>query len=702
MLNYLSDMKIMYNMKLILRMVILLFLLSCANSQQKDKTMTNQQQHTNELINESSPYLLQHAHNPVNWLPWGDEAFEKAKKEDKLVLVSIGYSSCHWCHVMEHESFEDEEVAKIMNDYFVCIKVDREERPDVDQVYMTAVQLMTGSGGWPLNCFTLPDGRPIYGGTYFRKNEWIELLTNLHHTYINDKQRMLDYAKSLTKGIKESELINNPVTPSEFNLDVLDELAVIWNRNFDTNDGGTVNAPKFPLPNNWNYLQQYALHTNDTLIMKQVDLTLKKMAYGGIYDQVGGGFSRYSTDVKWKVPHFEKMLYDNGQLVTLYSRAYQRTKNPDYKRVVYQTLEWVYREMTTKDGAFYSALDADSDGEEGKYYVWSKTDLKDILTEQEFETLKKYYDLSPKALWEGNYILMRQENIEITPILDNEINLINKKLLAARNNRVKPGLDDKALTAWNAMMLKAYADAYVVFDEPLFLKGALNNAQWLVKKQTKKDGSLYHTYKNGTSKIDGFLDDYAFTIDAFISLYEATFNEEWLTKAQSLTDYAIIHFKDEKSGMFYFTSNASKELIARKMEINDNVIPASNSQMAIDLFKLGTLLNNEDYIAQSKQMLANVYDKMYTYPSGYSNWSILTLHYALPFYEVAITGKQWTVKLHEFNQYYIPNKLYMGGEKSNLELLQGKFVDKTMIFVCKQGACQMPVEEVKNAIEQME
>jgi hypothetical protein len=701
MLNYLIDMKIMYKVNVILQMVILLCLSSCANSQKKDKIMKEEHTHTNKLIHESSPYLLQHAHNPVNWLPWGDEAFEKAKKEDKLVLVSIGYSSCHWCHVMEHESFEDEEVAKIMNDYFICIKVDREERPDVDQVYMTAVQLMTGSGGWPLNCFTLPDGRPVYGGTYFRKNEWIELLTNLNHTYVNDKQRMIDYAESLTKGIKESELIENPVSPSEFKTEVLDELAVIWKRNFDTKDGGMNHAPKFPLPNNWNYLQQYAFHSNDTSIMQQVNLTLKKMAYGGIYDQVGGGFSRYSTDMKWKVPHFEKMLYDNAQLVSLYAKAFQRTKNPDYKKVVYQTLAWVNREMTTKDGAFYSALDADSDGEEGKYYVWSKTELKTVLNEQEFNVLKQYYDLSPKALWEGNYILMRQDNTELIPTIEKEIDLINKKLLAVRNKRVKPGLDDKALTAWNAMMLKAYTDAYAAFNEPLFLKGALNNVQWLIKKQTKKDGSLYHTYKNGTSKINGFLDDYVFTIDAYISLYEVTFNEEWLIKAQQLTNYTITHFKDEKSGMFYFSSNTSSDLIARKMEINDNVIPASNSQMAIDLFKLGTLLNNESYITQSKQMLANVYDKMYTYPSGYSNWSILTLHYALPFYEVAITGKQWMERLNEFNQHYIPNKLYLGGETSNLELLQGKFVNETMIFVCKQGACQMPVTQVKDAIKQM-
>ncbi len=702
-------MKLMCKMNYFLLVVMLLLHSSCANSQKKDKSMTEKHQFTNDLIHESSPYLLQHAHNPVNWLPWSDEAFKKAQKEDKLVLVSIGYSSCHWCHVMEHESFEDEEVAKIMNDFFICIKVDREERPDVDQVYMTAVQLMTGSGGWPLNCFTLPDGRPVYGGTYFRKNEWIELLNNLHLTYTKDRQRMVSFAENLTKGVQQSELIETPAKESNFSMDVLDEMAVIWKRSFDVREGGTARAPKFPLPNNWEYLQQYAYHSLDSAIMQQVDLTLVKMAFGGIYDQVGGGFSRYSTDEKWKVPHFEKMLYDNAQLVSLYSNAYQRTKKPLYKKVVYQTLEWVYREMTTNNGAFYSALDADSDGEEGKYYVWSKDELKKTLSDEEYQVLTSYYQINPKGLWEGNYILLRdvsmmnsvQSDVEFDVDIEKKIEKINKKLLAVRDKRVKPGLDDKSLTAWNALMLKGYVDAYNVFGEKLFLQAALKNAEWLSKHQTKKDGSLYHTYKNGESKIDGFLDDYVFTIDAYISLYEATFNENWLTKAKTLIDYAIQHFEDTKTGMFYYTSNSSQSLIARKMEINDNVIPASNSQMARVLFKLGTLLFNEDYIKKSKQMLANVYNKMITYPSGYSNWAILTLNLVKPYYEVAITGQQWKDKLKELNNYYLPNKVVMGGEQSQLELLQGKFIGETTIFICQHGACQMPVTNIEDAVKQM-
>lgn len=664
--------------------------------------MKEEHQFTNQLIDESSPYLLQHAHNPVNWMPWGDEAFEKAIEEDKLVLVSIGYSSCHWCHVMEHESFENEEVAKVMNDNFICIKVDREERPDVDQVYMTAVQLMVGSGGWPLNCFTLPDGRPVYGGTYFQKNEWLEILANLHLTYTKDKQRIVDYAENLTNGVQQSELIVSPVEPSDFTMEKLNDLAEIWKRNFDLKDGGMNRSPKFPIPNNYDYLMQYAYHTQDSIIMNQVDLTLRKMAHGGIYDQIGGGFARYSTDMKWKAPHFEKMLYDNGQMVSLYSSAYQRNKNPLYKKVVYQTLKWVYREMTTSDGAFYSALDADSEGEEGKYYVWSKSELKEVLSEEEFELVKDYYEINPKGLWEGNYILLRDGSDEYSEDIESKMKVINAKLLVKRETRIKPGLDDKSLTSWNALMLKGYVDAYAVFNEELFLQAALKNAKWLLKKQTKKDGGLYHTYKNGKSKIDGFLDDYAFTIDAYLGLYEVTFDEQWLYEAQQLTDYAIEHFEDTTSGMFYYTSNSGTTLIARKMELNDNVIPASNSQMARVLYKLGTMLNVQSYKDKSKQMLANVYSEMYTYPSGYSNWSILALNMTLPYYEVAITGTGWKSKLTDLNKYYVPNKLIMGGEKSGLELLEGKFLGETTIFVCEHGACQMPVLEAKDAVSQME
>jgi uncharacterized protein len=681
---------------------------SCASSQKKDDPMKDKHKYTNELINESSPYLLQHAHNPVNWVAWSDAAFERAKTEDKLVLVSIGYSSCHWCHVMEHESFEDTVIAGIMNDNFICIKVDREERPDVDAVYMNAVQLMTGSGGWPLNCFTLPDGRPVYGGTYFPKEQWSQVLQNLYYTYQKDRQRILEYADDLTQGVKQSELIEVKTEQPEFQAEKLDEMMVNWKRGFDSIRGGNNRAPKFPMPNNYDFMLQYGYHTGDTAVLNHVDLTLTQMAFGGIYDQVGGGFSRYSVDSLWKVPHFEKMLYDNAQLVSLYSHAYQRTKNPLYKEVVYQTLKWVRREMTTKEGAFYSALDADSEGEEGKYYVWSEKELKDVLG-PDYEIAKEYYNVNDYGLWEGHYILLRQNSdaqmallLKMTDgELRHKVDEINANLLAAREKRIRPGLDDKSLTSWNALMLIAYLDAYQAFGEELFLKAALMNANWLKKNQLKKDGSLWHTYKNGKSKIPGFLEDYCFTLEAFVKLYEVTFDESWLHAAALVNAYALEHFYDENSGMFYFSSDLETQLIARKMEISDNVIPASNSSMANFLYKYGTLTDNEEFKIIARQMLANVYDGMETYGPSYSNWGILSMHLLYPYYEIAVTGDNWTEKMKELNAHYLPNKVVMGGSKGELSMLQGKFVGETTIFVCVNKACQLPVKEVSEAVKQV-
>ena len=683
--------------------------IGCANSQQQSENMEEQFEHTNLLINESSPYLLQHAHNPVNWYPWGDAAFEKAKNENKLVLISIGYSSCHWCHVMEHESFEDSTVAAMMNEHFVCIKVDREERPDVDQIYMNAVQLMTGSGGWPLNCFALADGRPVYGGTYYPKNNWMELLTNLSTTYEKDKSRFEEYAENLTNGIQESELIEKPVEDTPIRKALLKEMTDKWATTFDKKEGGPNRSPKFPIPNNYMFLMQYGQLTENDELLAYVDLTLQKMALGGIYDQVGGGFARYSTDEFWKVPHFEKMLYDNAQLVSLYSLAYQRTKNPLYKHIVYQTIDWLEREMVANDGGFMSALDADSEGEEGKFYTWTKTELKSILNEADFELVKDYYNLNQKGAWEGKYILLRElkdsnavkkfglSKDELTQKMD----AINAQLLAARSKRIRPGIDDKILTSWNGMMIAGLADAAMAFNEPAFGKLSIKHAKWLLKNMVANDGSLMHTHKNNKSKIDGFLDDYAFTSTAFIKLYELTFDEFWLEKANQFVSYAITHFKDPKSGMFYFTSNVSESLIARKMEINDNVIPASNSEMANALYDLGTLLDSANYQNIAIQMLTNIQADMVSYPSGYSNWAILHTKLSFPYYEIAVTGKDWQLKLNELNEFYLPNKLLMGGEKGNLPLLEGKFIGETTIFVCVNKSCQMPVTKVEDALKQM-
>jgi uncharacterized protein YyaL (SSP411 family) len=693
----------------ILTLTFLVLFSSCANSQKNsDKVKDPKPKYTNELIHESSPYLLQHAHNPVNWLPWGDEAFEIAKEEDKLVLVSIGYSSCHWCHVMEHESFENEKVAKVMNDNFICIKVDREERPDVDQVYMNAVQLMTGQGGWPLNCITLPDGRPIFGGTYFPTNKWVESLNKIHDAYQNKRNEVLEYANNLTEGIKKYELITIKEENKQFSAERLDEMMVNWQRNFDNYEGGANRAPKFPLPNNYEFLMHYAYTYRDTSVMQHVDLTLKKMAYGGIYDQIGGGFARYSTDTYWKVPHFEKMLYDNAQLVSLYSHAYQRTKKPLYKQIVYQTLDWVKNEMTSKEGAFYSALDADSEGEEGKFYVWNKDELKAICGDR-YELIKDYYNVNNKGLWEGNYILLRNESDSTiadkyeldVPTLRTVIDEINTKLLKERNKRVRPGLDDKSLTSWNALMTIGYLDAYQAFGEKDFLETAMNNVQWLQKFQIQPDGSLYHTYKKREAKIDGFLEDYATTISLYIKLYEVTYDEGYLSKAKSLIEYSNDYFRDTASGMFFFTSSLGQQLVARKMELSDNVIPASNSIMAINLWKIGSFYDIESYKEQSRQMLANVYDKIHSYGSAYSNWSILALHMIEPFYEIAITGTDWRTKNVQLNQHYIPNKILMGGTAGDLPLLEGKFTEESTIYVCVNKSCKLPVNNVSEAVNQL-
>ena len=683
--------------------------MACANGQNtNNKVEKSEPKFTNELIHEDSPYLLQHAHNPVNWLPWGDAAFEKAKTEDKLVIVSIGYSSCHWCHVMEHESFENEQVAELMNEHFVCIKVDREERPDVDQVYMNAVQLMTGQGGWPLNCITLSDGRPIYGGTYFPKAKWVDVLSQLHGSYVDDKDKVLEYAEKLTTGVQNSELITVKEESKPFKSDKLHEMVQQWSVSFDNFRGGPNRAPKFPIPNNYDFLMRYAHQFNDTVIMQHVDLTLEKMAFGGIYDQVGGGFSRYSTDAEWKVPHFEKMLYDNAQLVSLYAHAYQRTKNPLYQQIVAQTLTWNDREMTTKDGSFYSALDADSEGEEGKFYVWTKEELKACLGD-DYEFAKKYYNVDIKGYWEGNYILLRNQND--AAIADEfEINLndvrkkvdqINAKLLQARTLRVRPGLDDKSLTSWNCMMTVGYLDAYQAFGDENYLATALKNVNWFEKNQLDKDGKLRHTYKNGRSKIDGFLEDYAFAIQMYLKLYQVTFDEKHIKKAQLLTEYVLLHFEDDKSGMFFFTSNKTSDLVARKMELSDNVIPASNSVMARNLFDLGTLLDDKSLIKKSQQMLSNVYAKMHEYGPGYSNWGSLLLSISEPYYQIAITGKKWKSELTKMEKAYLPSALLMGGNSGELPLLEGKFVDETTIYVCVNKACLQPVSTAVEALKQI-
>lgn len=662
---------------------------------------------TNNLIHASSPYLLQHAHNPVNWYEWGTEALEKAKAENKLILVSIGYSACHWCHVMERESFENHEVAEVMNRHFVCIKVDREERPDIDQIYMYAIQLMTGSGGWPLNCICLPDQRPIYGGTYFRKNDWINILENVAALWANEPDKAIQYAERLTSGIRESEKIIPAVNQEDYSHDHLTAIIEPWKRHFDIGYGGYNRAPKFPLPNNWVFLLRYGFLKDDQSVFTAVCHTLEEMGRGGIYDQIGGGFARYSVDDKWHVPHFEKMLYDNAQLISLYIEAYQCTRFNSFKQIATETIEWVFNEMTSADGLFFSALDADSEGVEGKFYVWDKAAFDAVLGE-DAQLLGAYYNVTEEGNWEEEQTnilrktisddnLMQQFGID-AETLYNKVEAAKAKLLTERGKRVRPGLDDKCLTAWNGMMIKALADAATVLNHQPYYEKASAAARFILTKLRSEDSGLYRNYKNGKASITGFLDDYAFLIEALIALYEYDFDEKWLEEAKNLSDYVIANFSDADSPMFFYTSEAGEGLIARKHEVMDNVIPASNSAMAQNLKKLGLLFDLENYTEKGAEMLAAVEPKIKTYGSAYSNWAIQLLNEVYGINEIAITGIETEVVKLALSGHYIPNKIILGGTKSNLPLLKGKQSNETKVYICRNKVCQLPVNTVEEAL----
>jgi len=664
----------------------------------------------NKLADETSPYLLQHANNPVNWYPWGNEALEKAKSENKLIIISIGYAACHWCHVMEHESFEDTSVARVMNDFFVSIKVDREERPDIDQIYMDAAYLLTGRGGWPLNVIALPDGRPVYAGTYFRKDDWVKILHYFSDLYKKEPIRFDQEAEKLTnalKGMKVPGIEENSsaVTKQEIEESFGDIISYI-----DFTNGGTKGAPKFPMPNIYQFLLTYHFHTKDQEVLEAITITLDKMADGGIYDQIGGGFARYSTDEIWKVPHFEKMLYDNGQLVSLYSAAFKVTDNENYKRIVYETLEFIEKELTDTSGGFYSSLDADSEGEEGKYYVWTKKEIDDLLGKNS-ELFCDYFSVSSIGNWEGkniSFITKEKEELfkkyQISEETFEKIISESKKILFdARNKRVKPGLDDKILTSWNALMLRGYVDAYFTFNEGKFLSSALKNGEFILKNMMNEDGRLNRNYKNGKSTINAFLDDYSYTIEAFISLYEATFDEKWINAAKKLADYVILHFSDKDSLMFFYTSDIDEALITRKIDFSDNVIPSSNSSFAVGLIKLSKFFFNNNYEELAFNLVNSMKQSIIKNPTFNSYWLTAAAYLTYPYYEVGIVGNECFEKRDSLVKKYLPNIVLFGStEKGELDVLKDRYVKgKTLIYICEKGACQLPVEEVGNTIFQL-
>jgi len=661
----------------------------------------------NALINETSPYLLQHAHNPVNWYPWGEEALEKAAREEKLIIVSIGYSSCHWCHVMERESFEDSEVAELMNEHFVSIKVDREERPDIDNIYMTAVQMLNQQGGWPLNCIALPDGRPIFGGTYFRKEQWMEVLRQVHEFYHENPQKTLKYASDLAEGIRQNSLFRVEAVEDTISHEAIHNAVDRWSGQFDTEHGGQKGAPKFPMPVTLEFLMHYGYQYRKKAFLEHVDVTLSHMARGGIYDQAGGGFARYSVDSIWKVPHFEKMLYDNAQLIKLYSGAYQLFGKEIYADVVRHSIKFLEREMLSAEGAFYSALDADSEGEEGKYYVWNKTELEDLL-EGDMDLFSEYYNVNAKGLWEQErYILCRSAEPETfarergldLPYFKGKIHEWNQILLHARSKRIAPGLDDKSLTSWSSMMISGLSKAYQSLGDPHYLELALKSGRLIKEKLWSDEGVLYRNYKNGHRSISAFHIDYALYQEACLDLYAASLDQEWLDLAEDLNRAVMHQFFDKDTEMFLYNGKDSEILIANNVETQDNVIPSSNSVMAHNLYRLGHILLKREYLDQSASMMKRMQRRFEQYPMGYTNWGRLILLHLNPFYEVVVLGPSARSLMEDLNRDYQPQALVLGSTKgSALPLFKDRFEEKnTRIFVCRDNVCQLPVLDPEEA-----
>jgi uncharacterized protein YyaL (SSP411 family) len=683
--------------------------------------------HTNRLIHETSPYLLQHAHNPVDWYAWGKEALQKAQNEDKPILVSIGYATCHWCHVMERESFENETVAAYMNKHFVCIKIDREERQDLDQIYMDAIQAMGIHGGWPLNVFLLPDTKPFYGGTYFPPDHWLHILQQIVKVYAEKPQDLRNSAEKLAGFIRQSEIQKYGLTNEKphFNEALLATFGDNLAKHFDTEKGGFRAAPKFPMPSLYAFLLRYYHLTADEEALQHTLRSLIAMAWGGIYDQIGGGFARYSTDDEWLVPHFEKMLYDNAQLLSVYSEAYSLLQGIEnaangevaalFQQIVEETVAFVQRELTGTEGNFYSALDADSEGIEGKFYIWTKEELEDLGL-ADLDLFKKYYQITDEGNWEHGYNILHLREYDSQFAIQNHLSLsvVKQKvanwkriLLEKRTTRIRPTLDDKSITSWNALLLKGLCDAYQSLGNAEFLPLIHQNLAFIEQKllrtaENPQQKALFHTYKNGKATLLGFLDDYATFIQALLAAYQVTFEEKHLTLAQQLTDYTLENFYDTAEGMFFYTDQHAETLIARKKEIFDNVIPASNSIMATNLYWLGIALDRQDYRQLADKMMNAVVPLLSKEVRYLSNWACLYTYYLQPSAEVVIMGKDYRQTAQSLQKVYYPNKIVLAAEhSSNLPLLQSRTAKdgSTTIYVCRNHTCQLPTKDVEKALE---
>jgi hypothetical protein len=648
----------------------------------------------------------------VDWKPWSEEAFEQAEQEGKLVLVSIGYSACHWCHVMEKECFEDEEVAAMMNQHFINLKVDREELPDVDHYYITAVQLMQQQAGWPLNCFALPDKRPIFGATYFPKDAWMDVLQQLTKVYHEEPEKVYDYASRLTEGIEQVDLVEPAEGEKNFDVKTLRQMVGSWSNRFDRKNGGTEGAPKFPLPNDKRFLLHYAKLMKDEDVRGHVELTLDRMADGGIHDQVGGGFCRYSTDTVWKVPHFEKMLYDNGQMASLYAEGWKALGKERYEEVVSDLLNFVEREMMDPSCGFYSAIDADSEGEEGKFYVWDKEELQEVLGDK-YALARDLFNVNENGKWENDtFILLRnsaqeeriaQEHGLEAHELDTERNKIRKLLFEARKERTRPTTDDKIITSWNALMNLGFSNAFKAFGKEEHRETAVRNMDFLMKNMLDEDGKLYRIHKDGETSVPAYLDDHAQLLLALDGLYEITLNEKYVHQGKELLESAIERFGDPKSGMFFYSSEDHPRLSSRTIEMLDNVIPSSCSSMARALFYYGERYARQDWIDRAESMLQNVQDRMTQHPSAFSNWGILHLHQSQPFQELVVTGEEALDHVERLSSRYLPNSIIAGARKSGtLPLVEGKTTDEPLrVHVCEQGVCHRPVSSLEEALEEL-
>ncbi|TWI79198.1 hypothetical protein IQ13_3600 [Lacibacter cauensis] len=699
--------KLTYHTRLFTAAITLLLLSGCS-------LLGKHKQEGNKLSNASSPYLQEHADNPVDWYEWGEEALAKAKKENKPLLISVGYASCHWCHVMEKESFMDTAVARIMNESFVCIKVDREERPDIDNLYMNACRLLNnGDAGWPLNAFALPDGKPFFAGTYYAKSNWITLLKQVAESYRTKRTKVELQAASVYYGMIDNDQLNLQPAGTKSTVDAAFHTSLFQAayQQVDVVNGGIKGKQKFPTAPVWDFMLQYYYITGDQKAKDATLHTLTKMALGSIYDQVGGGFARYCTDSVWRVPHFEKMLNDNGQLVSLYAQAYKLTQNSLYKKVLTETLEFIDIELSAPQGGFYSSLNADTEDGEGSFYAWSYNAFNNVVTSEQKKLLADYYNLTEKGNWEkGKNLLYAIDDPAVYAAAKNMdvaafqqlLQKSRSELKAARNKRTKPVTDTKILTSWNAIMLSGYVDAYTATGNNAYLQRALANASFLQKNMLRANGELMRNYYQGKVSVSAFLEDYAWLSWAYIKLYQVTFQKQWIDLAKKITDHAIVHFYDPASGLFYNTA-ASSDAVLRKMELQDNAVPSSNAMMGFVLHQLGTLFSDTAYTAKSEKMLLAVSEKIKAAPIYYAQWCRLAGLKAGKTYEVAIMGRRANEHNIALQKKYLPTSVFLGETSNeNLPLLANKYQpEKTMIYVCSNASCKRPVEQTDEALLQI-